>query len=72
MNVCLFIPVQFHIAHLFEIQSKYELAKEAYQTIISVQGMPTSIQSAAWRQLGKVFFFQLKTILKTILKRCAL
>ena len=44
--------VQFHIAHLFEIQSKYELAKEAYQTIISVQGMPTSIQSSAWRQLG--------------------
>jgi len=44
--------VQFHIAHLFEIQSKYDLAKEAYQAIISVQGMPPNIQSAAWRQLG--------------------
>ena len=44
--------VQFHIAHLFEIQSKYELAKEAYQAIIAAPGMPPHIQSVAWRQLG--------------------
>ncbi|XP_066930632.1 histone demethylase UTY-like isoform X1 [Clytia hemisphaerica] len=46
------VEIQFHIAHLFEIQSKYDLAKEAYQAIISVQGMPSNILSAAWRQLG--------------------
>ena len=44
--------VQFHIAHLFEMQSKFDLAKEAYQAIIGANGMPPHIQSVAWRQLG--------------------
>ena len=47
-----FYEVQFHIAHLFEMQSKYELAKEAYQAIIAAAEMPPQIQSVAWRQLG--------------------
>ncbi|XP_057302437.1 lysine-specific demethylase 6A-like [Hydractinia symbiolongicarpus] len=46
------VEIRFHIAHLFEIQSKYELAKEAYQAIIAAPGMPQNIQSVAWRQLG--------------------
>lgn len=46
------VEIQFHIAHLFEIQAKYELAKEAYKAIISAPGMPPHVQSVAWRQLG--------------------
>lgn len=34
------------------MQSKFDLAKEAYQAIISANGMPQHIQSVAWRQLG--------------------
>ena len=48
-----FLSVQFHIAHLFEIQNKFELAKDAYQAIIAAPGMPPHIQSVAWRQLGR-------------------
>ncbi|XP_065682010.1 lysine-specific demethylase 6A isoform X1 [Hydra vulgaris] len=46
------VEIQFHIAHLFEMQSKYELAKEAYQAIIAAADMPPQVQSVAWRQLG--------------------
>ncbi|XP_065055589.1 lysine-specific demethylase 6A-like isoform X2 [Rhopilema esculentum] len=49
------VEIQFHIAHLFEMQSKFDLAKEAYQAIISANGMPPHIQSVAWRQLGWMF-----------------
>eukprot|EP00794_Sanderia_malayensis_P011278 gene11278-12458_t len=49
------VEIQFHIAHLFEMQSKYELAKDAYQAIISANGMPPNIQSVAWRQLGWMY-----------------
>jgi len=49
------VEIQFHIAHLFEMQSKFDLAKEAYQAIISANGMPQHIQSVAWRQLGWMY-----------------
>lgn len=46
------VEIQFHIAHLFEIQSKFDLAKEAYHAIIGAPGMPAHVQSVAWRQIG--------------------
>lgn len=51
------MEIQFHIAHLFEIQSKFDLAKEAYHAIIAAPGMPANVQSVAWRQLGRKILF---------------
>ena len=37
------VEIQFHIAHLFEMQAKYELAKEAYRAIIAAPGEYNSL-----------------------------
>uniref|UniRef100_A0AAY5F1G2 [histone H3]-trimethyl-L-lysine(27) demethylase n=1 Tax=Electrophorus electricus TaxID=8005 RepID=A0AAY5F1G2_ELEEL len=45
------LPVQFHIAHLYEIQ-RYRAAKEAYESLLQTENLPTQVKAASLQQLG--------------------
>uniref|UniRef100_A0A8C8FMA0 [histone H3]-trimethyl-L-lysine(27) demethylase n=1 Tax=Oncorhynchus tshawytscha TaxID=74940 RepID=A0A8C8FMA0_ONCTS len=43
--------VQFHIAHLYEIQ-RYRAAKEAYETLLQTENLPAQVKATTLQQLG--------------------
>uniref|UniRef100_A0AAR2LN45 [histone H3]-trimethyl-L-lysine(27) demethylase n=1 Tax=Pygocentrus nattereri TaxID=42514 RepID=A0AAR2LN45_PYGNA len=44
--------VQFHIAHLYEIQKRYRAAKEAYESLLKTENLPAQVKAATLQQLG--------------------
>uniref|UniRef100_A0A8B9QAR8 [histone H3]-trimethyl-L-lysine(27) demethylase n=1 Tax=Apteryx owenii TaxID=8824 RepID=A0A8B9QAR8_APTOW len=47
-----FIVIQFHIAHLYEIQRKYHSAKEAYEQLLQIENLPAQVKATVLQQLG--------------------
>ncbi|XP_022258202.1 histone demethylase UTY-like isoform X1 [Limulus polyphemus] len=44
--------ISFHIAHSYEIQGKYKIAKEAYEKILEQKDIPQHLRAETWKQLG--------------------
>ncbi|XP_051752424.1 lysine (K)-specific demethylase 6A, like isoform X3 [Ctenopharyngodon idella] len=44
--------IQFHIAHLYEIQKRYRAAKEAYESLLQTENLPAQVKAATLQQLG--------------------
>ncbi|XP_016421874.1 lysine (K)-specific demethylase 6A, like [Sinocyclocheilus rhinocerous] len=44
--------IQFHIAHLYEIQKRYRAAKEAYESLLQTEDLPAQVKAATFQQLG--------------------
>ncbi|KAH0548799.1 hypothetical protein KQX54_002467 [Cotesia glomerata] len=49
------LEIRFHIAHLYEVQSKYRLAKEHYEGLLKEKNLSTHLQSDICRQLGWMY-----------------
>lgn len=47
------VSVKFHIAHLYEVQGKYRLAKENYEALLKEKALPSHLKADICRQLGK-------------------
>uniref|UniRef100_A0A3P9MGM4 [histone H3]-trimethyl-L-lysine(27) demethylase n=1 Tax=Oryzias latipes TaxID=8090 RepID=A0A3P9MGM4_ORYLA len=43
--------IQFHIAHLYEIQ-RYRASKEAYESLLQTEDLPPQVKAATLQQLG--------------------
>ncbi|KAK6485472.1 lysine-specific demethylase 6A isoform X1 [Huso huso] len=46
--------IQFHIAHLYEIQKKYRAAKEAYELLLQTENLPAQVKATTLQQLGNI------------------
>ena len=46
------ILVEFHIAHLHEIQGKHKLAKEAYELLLEDKTISSRLRADIYKQLG--------------------
>ncbi|CAI5638007.1 unnamed protein product [Oreochromis niloticus] len=44
--------IQFHIAHLYEIQKKYRASKEAYESLLQTEDLPVQVKATTLQQLG--------------------
>ncbi|KAK6292507.1 hypothetical protein J4Q44_G00370910 [Coregonus suidteri] len=44
--------IQFHIAHLYEIQKKFRAAKEAYESLLQTENLPAQVKATTLQQLG--------------------
>ncbi|XP_061081462.1 lysine-specific demethylase 6A isoform X2 [Conger conger] len=44
--------IQFHIAHLYEIQKKYRVAKDAYEALLQTENLPPQVKATTLQQLG--------------------
>ncbi|XP_030058102.1 lysine-specific demethylase 6A isoform X3 [Microcaecilia unicolor] len=44
--------IQFHIAHLYETQQKYNSAKEAYEQLLQTENLPSQVKATVLQQLG--------------------
>ncbi|XP_028291261.1 LOW QUALITY PROTEIN: lysine-specific demethylase 6A [Gouania willdenowi] len=44
--------IQFHIAHLYEIQRKFRAAKEAYEQLLLTENLPPQVKATTLQQLG--------------------
>ncbi|KAL6100510.1 kdm6a [Pungitius sinensis] len=44
--------IQFHIAHLYEIQKKHTAAKEAYESLLQTENLPAQVKATTLQQLG--------------------
>ncbi|XP_062302383.1 lysine-specific demethylase 6A-like isoform X1 [Osmerus eperlanus] len=44
--------IQFHIAHLYEIQKRYRAAKEAYESLLQTDQLPAQVKATTLQQLG--------------------
>ncbi|KAL1022106.1 hypothetical protein UPYG_G00022260 [Umbra pygmaea] len=44
--------IQFHIAHLYEIQKRYRAAKEAYESLLKTENLPAQVKATTLQQLG--------------------
>ncbi|XP_032362551.1 histone demethylase UTY isoform X2 [Etheostoma spectabile] len=44
--------IQFHIAHLYEIQKRYRAAKEAYESLLQTDDLPAQVKATTLQQLG--------------------
>ncbi|KAK2840354.1 hypothetical protein Q5P01_014094 [Channa striata] len=44
--------IQFHIAHLYEIQKKYRAAKETYESLLQTENLPAQVKATTLQQLG--------------------
>nr|XP_044997123.1 histone demethylase UTY-like isoform X2 [Jaculus jaculus] len=44
--------IQFHIAHLYEIQRKYHSAKEAYEQILKKENVTSQVKAVILQQIG--------------------
>ncbi|XP_070831336.1 lysine-specific demethylase 6A isoform X3 [Chaetodon trifascialis] len=44
--------IQFHIAHLYEVQKKYRAAKEAYESLLQTEYLPAQVKATTLQQLG--------------------
>ncbi|XP_028256524.1 lysine-specific demethylase 6A-like isoform X2 [Parambassis ranga] len=44
--------IQFHIAHLYEIQKRYRASKEAYESLLQTEDLPAPVKATTLQQLG--------------------
>ncbi|XP_068612371.1 lysine-specific demethylase 6A-like [Brachionichthys hirsutus] len=44
--------IQFHIAHLYEIQKRHRAAKEAYESLLQTEDLPAQVKATTLQQLG--------------------
>ncbi|XP_054915502.1 lysine-specific demethylase 6A-like isoform X2 [Poeciliopsis prolifica] len=44
--------IQFHIAHLYEIQKRFGASKEAYETLLQTEDLPAPVKATTLQQLG--------------------
>ncbi|XP_014903567.1 lysine-specific demethylase 6A-like isoform X2 [Poecilia latipinna] len=44
--------IQFHIAHLYEIQKRFGASKEAYETLLQTEDLPAQVKATTLQQLG--------------------
>ncbi|CAG2164826.1 unnamed protein product [Oppiella nova] len=53
-NVCSVskLEIQFHIAHLFEIQGKHKLAKESYESLLEEKELSVQLRADIYKHLG--------------------
>lgn len=51
----IFVSVKFHIAHLYEVQGKYKVAKDNYEQLLKEKDLPTNLKADICRQLGEPF-----------------
>ena len=49
---CLIFTVRFHIAHLYEVQGKYKIAKDSYENLLNEKDLPIHLRADICRQLG--------------------
>ncbi|KAL9923748.1 lysine-specific demethylase 6A isoform X1 [Glossina fuscipes] len=47
--------IRFHIAHLYEVQKKYKVAKEAYEQLLKERELTLELKSVIYRQLGWMY-----------------
>ncbi|XP_020287358.1 histone demethylase UTY-like [Pseudomyrmex gracilis] len=46
------LEIKFHVAHLYEVQGKYRLAKERYEALLKEKVLPSHLKADIYRQLG--------------------
>lgn len=51
--ICILFLVSFHIAHLYEVQGKYKLAKDHYEQLLNDSKITVHLRADICRQLGK-------------------
>ncbi|XP_051162828.1 histone demethylase UTY isoform X3 [Leptopilina boulardi] len=49
------LEIKFHIAHLHEVQGKYRLAKDHYETLLKEKSLPSHLKADICRQLGWMY-----------------
>uniref|UniRef100_A0A0A9YPS5 Lysine-specific demethylase 6A n=1 Tax=Lygus hesperus TaxID=30085 RepID=A0A0A9YPS5_LYGHE len=49
------IEIKFHIAHLYEVQGKYKVAKDNYEQLLKEKELPTNLKADICRQLGWMY-----------------
>lgn len=49
------LEIKFHIAHLYEVQGKYRLAKEHYEALLKEKVLPLHLKADIYRQLGWMY-----------------
>ncbi|KAG6803807.1 histone demethylase UTY-like [Apis mellifera caucasica] len=49
------LEIKFHIAHLYEVQGKYRLAKEHYEALLKEKTLPSHLKADICRQLGWMY-----------------
>ncbi|XP_043259049.1 histone demethylase UTY isoform X1 [Colletes gigas] len=49
------LEIKFHIAHLYEVQGKYRLAKENYEALLKEKALPSHLKADICRQLGWMY-----------------
>lgn len=49
------LEIQFHIAHLYEVQKKHKLAKELYEQLLKEKDLPLHLKADIYRQLGWMY-----------------
>ncbi|XP_035728311.1 histone demethylase UTY-like isoform X1 [Vespa mandarinia] len=49
------LEIKFHIAHLYEVQGKYRLAKEHYEALLKEKALPSHLKADICRQLGWMY-----------------
>ncbi|XP_011176243.1 histone demethylase UTY isoform X1 [Solenopsis invicta] len=49
------LEIKFHIAHLYEVQSKYRLAREHYEALLKEKVIPLHLKADIYRQLGWMY-----------------
>lgn len=47
--------INFHIAHIYELQGKYKHAKESYEVLLSEPGTAISLKGDIYKQLGWMY-----------------
>lgn len=52
IKIYFFFTVNFHVAHLFEIEGKHKLAKELYQKLVQDLSITTALRGEIQKQLG--------------------
>ncbi|XP_063100573.1 histone demethylase UTY-like isoform X13 [Cavia porcellus] len=64
--------IQFHIAHVFEIQRKHHAAKEAYEQLLQTENLPAQVKAAVLQQLGWMHHTEDLVEDKAIKESCAI
>ncbi|XP_043486320.1 histone demethylase UTY isoform X5 [Polistes fuscatus] len=49
------LEIKFHIAHLYEVQGNYRLAKENYENLLKEKALPSHLKADICRQLGWMY-----------------
>ncbi|XP_034183666.2 utx histone demethylase isoform X1 [Osmia lignaria lignaria] len=49
------LEIKFHIAHLYEVQGKYRLARDHYEALLKEKALPSHLKADICRQLGWMY-----------------